>query len=902
MTSAATLIAWATTALAVTTTATAQEEPPPPILEALPDEAVAKRPEINAALERLLDASYLSDDERLALRLRHGLWEDADLADPVARATAAAIAGAWESAALDDPAVPVALRAETLLERGQPAEALELALNDITPTAARVRTEALVQLGRFDEAIDEATRLADRAREENFNAAETAELVRSLMIRRRLAGPNLVGGRDDANLLGVLKQAREQTDPLSWPVRVVEAELLFERHSFEDAAAALVEALALNPRCADAYAMLGLMAVNSFNLEGAREIADKLDEIAGAFGVSSIDADLVRVRAALRQDSADVALDVISSLRERLPGRRDAIAWHASAHAAAFHEDATDALLDELDALAPATPLGYATVGATLAEQRQYDDARRYLEIATARAPNWAEPWADLGLLEIQAGRDDAAADALRRSLDLDAFDQRAKNSLALVEGLAPWPIIESEHFRVRAQPGVDELLASEMLPVLEDIYDRVAGDRGFDHSLEGKTLIELMPSHRWFSVRISGMTRIHTMAASTGPVIAMESPREGPGMSRGPFDWPRVLQHEFAHTVTLARTNNRIPHWFTEAAAVYVEDAPRDHDTWTLLLRAFESETLFDLDQINVAFVRPKKPTDRSQAYAQGHWMYQFIAERFGEEAPLRLMDRYAAGENEAAAFEAELGLDRDAFMNTFTAWAERQLRDARLLPPAGTPTLRELVDEAKREHAHSDDGNEDANNENNDAADDFEVTLETVNAWLETYPDHPQLLGLAVDLEVDALGDADARPARLPERIVELLERAESARPTDDLPRRLLARHLLASDDETEQRAAAPRLAFLDEREQSASVYADRLAMFYAELGDADRAMAKANRAALIDPFDADVREQAARVALVTGNLAEAERHIVALTRIEPESELHRRRLEVVRGRMTE
>ena len=108
--------------------------------------------------------------------------------------------------------------------------------------------------------------------------------------------------------------------------------------------------------------------------------------------------------------------------------------------------------------------------------------------------------------MEIQAGRDTGASDALRRALELDAFDERARNSLALVDGLAPWPVLESEHFRVRYRPGIDAQLAGEMLPVLERLYARVTrGEGGFDHEPAEKTLIELMPSHRWFSVRISG-------------------------------------------------------------------------------------------------------------------------------------------------------------------------------------------------------------------------------------------------------------------------------------------------------------------------------------------------------------------------------------------------------------
>jgi hypothetical protein len=93
--------------------------------------------------------------------------------------------------------------------------------------------------------------------------------------------------------------------------------------------------------------------------------------------------------------------------------------------------------------------------------------------------------------------------------------------------------------------------------------------------------VIEVMPDHERFAVRITGMPFVHTIAACTGPVIAMEVPREGPPSKHmGLFDWPRVIQHEYTHTITLGQTRNRIPHWLTEAAAVSMEPAPRSYDT----------------------------------------------------------------------------------------------------------------------------------------------------------------------------------------------------------------------------------------------------------------------------------------------------------------------------------
>ncbi|MEL6741826.1 MAG: hypothetical protein AAFP26_14330, partial [Planctomycetota bacterium] len=191
-------------------------------------------------------------------------------------------------------------------------------------------------------------------------------------------------------------------------------------------------------------------------------------------------------------------------------------------------------------------------------------------------------------------------------------------------------------------------------------------------------------------------MPQLHTIAAATGPVIAMEAPKVGPGHKVGAYDWRRTLQHEYVHTVTLSRTDNRLPHWFTEAAAQFLEDAPRDEQTCRLLATKLRDGALFDMDEINIRFTRPRNPEDRALAYAQGHWMYEFMVERFGDDAPRRLMDAYARGEREAQAMPSELGIDRDVFLDDFRAWAREQA-DGWGLGAADFERVSQLIAEAR-------------------------------------------------------------------------------------------------------------------------------------------------------------------------------------------------------------
>ncbi|VAX40014.1 hypothetical protein MNBD_PLANCTO03-1288, partial [hydrothermal vent metagenome] len=314
----------------------------------------------------------------------------------------------------------------------------------------------------------------------------------------------------------------------------------------------------------------------------------------------------------------------------------------------------------------------------------------------------------------------------------------------------------------------------------------------------------------------------------------------------------------------------NRIPHWFTEAAAVWGEGGPRPAGWWVLLTKAYTNDSLFDMDTISLRFVRPRTPTDRTQAYAQGHWMYAFLVERFGVRAPLEMMDLYAQGRSEREAMTEVLGITPEAFFADFKAWAHGELIEAGMLPGEEEPALSALL---PTENA---------------------ITREKVDAILEEHPGHAELLQLAVQL---VLRENDSEPTA---GMAGLLERYARARPVDPLPHRMLAKLSLAGEMEDAPERAIEHLEFLDAREMRSPAYALALAERYAEMGRLEEAWAKVTRATMIAPFDAATREQAARVALLRGDLEAAEKQLEALAKIEPNRELHRRRLEALRRKM--
>lgn len=906
--------------LAGTPAAIAQQEPERPqrhgVLAPPPgDNPDIRTPPMTEGVLRALEASYLKEPERARLRVFHGVWTPQDLENPALRAAAAVIAGVYDDPSLSDPAAAPEDRAEGALRRGEPRNAIDLLDDATTPRARRVRAESLEMLGRVEEALAAVAPLAALLANQSASAEEVVEGVRAMRIRGRIAGQQ---PGDFQRMIELLVHAQQSVDRLYWPALVEQAEILWDKDNAADAQKARLEALSLNPSIARAWRQLGEASVSGFAFDAAEGVAQRLRVIGSTLGDSSggVEAALILARARMRQNAPDLAEEALAPVLARMPAQREALALRAAVQAQRHDEAGTDERLAAFDALwatPPADPdkagptEALLAVGRALSESRQYDRAAAYLRRAAARNPAVPDALIELGLLSVQAGNDAEARDALRAATKMDPFNTRAVNSLTLVEELATYARIESEHFIVRHKPGVDEVVAKELVAPLERIHAVVCAT--FQHEPRGKTIIELMPDHQWFAVRITGMPGIHTIAASTGPVIAMEAPREGRNHF-GVYDWERVVRHEFAHTVNLSQTRYRVPHWFTEAAAVSVEFAPYDFQTCQLLVHVLSTDALFDLTEINEAFVRPRKPTDRQQAYMQGNWMYRYIVDQWGASAPVRLMERFALGEREPKAFPAVLNVSTDAFMVGFRAWAKKDAASWGMLPSPSLDDLRLqwMLDQpeeregltltlrrAARVAAALTTGAAALEDPSGALGIEFApARADLVESWLTDHPQHPDLLELSATDALNAAGD-EVTP-----EIVELLKRYAAARPMDPMPHRRLARHFLAQPSDDEKAKAIPSLEFLDIREQYSPVYASALSRLYASPAggsDLDKAWEKIERATRISGYDPALREQAATIALRRKKPRDAQRHIEALGALEPKQDVHRQRLEAVR-----
>ena len=720
------------------------------------------------------------------------------------------------------------MRAEAAWRRGDADAALQLAGNNPSAQGTWLRMAALIDLGRVEEALSAATQYMDTATLSAIDdAAELTAASGILTMRARYEGRP---AQDYHKAMRMLETAHTELDRLYWPAHIAEARLLMEKDNNPQAYEAIIDALQLNPRAAEGWYLLGLLAGSGFQFDRAEQCAQKLREI----NPQHLLADLLMAESYLAQKDADSARASLAPALHRFAAHRYVAALLVAVEALDYNDQTFEAALEHFDRLSPANPLAYVIAGRYLSLARQYDDGERILREAIALDPNWPEPRVELGLLLMQSGDEGAARKELAEAARLDPFNVRAGNQLKLAEELREYKQIRTEHFVIKYRNPIDEVLARDMPEELENIYRDITAI--YEHRPGRPTLIEIMPDEHHFGVRITGMPEIWTIAACTGDVIALTPPRPGTKM-RGEFDWARVIRHEFVHTVTLHQTANRIPHWFTEACAVAVEPGDRDYTSCQLLVVALHEDELFNLTEINWAFARPKRPQDRNLAYAQAHWMMQYIGERFGHAAIVKMLNRFHEGIDAEEAIEYVIGRTAKQFMDEFLAWAREQVSEWGL-------------DVKSTEQA--------------------KVLRAAAEALIEAN-EHEKA-------RVAVLQYAAVRPVDpwSRERIVELATQ-------------------LGRDGE-----AIEAMEQLDRQAQSYGYWSNRLAQSYREANRLNEAADAAKRALQREPYNGTFREQAAAIALQRGDSDQALHHIRSLTLLEPARSIHFVRLAAMHHRL--
>ena len=559
--------------------------------------------------------------------------------------------------------------------------------------ARLVRAELHRTAGELDEAEKAYAWLVDF-----YNDNEVSD-AQSLHIIGQAAGELARWRRDSERfrfLVSRLYPSILRQEKNFWPARLAMGRLFAEKYNQREATKQFSAALAINPNSAEVHAARAELALQSYDSPRAATAINRALEInPNLLLAHQLQADLHMANFRVKQ-----AIEVLEAARPLNPrseatlGRLAAAYWYVEGGESAGDETSRlSKLLAEAEAANPKCGAFYEAMGDALDLLRKYPAVATAYQNAHQRMPQLIAVPGKLGLVQMRLGDETAAKQLLEQSFKDDPFHVRVKNSLEVLDVLDNYAVIETEHFVIKFDRGQDQMLAEYAAVYLEeDVYPQIVKDLGY--APKEKSLFEIFSrakntsGHGWFSARMVGLPYIGTVGACAGQMVAIASPGDMPE----PYNWARVLKHEFVHVVNLQQTDFNIPHWFTEALAVRSEGFPRPSDWTQLLARRFAADTLFSLDGINDGFLRPGAGDDWTLAYCQAEVYAEYMIARFGDDAPAKMLAAYRDNRSTEEAIAHCFGVKQDDFEAGYREFVKGIVADVDGAKPQAAMTLAQL------------------------------------------------------------------------------------------------------------------------------------------------------------------------------------------------------------------
>jgi tetratricopeptide (TPR) repeat protein len=648
-------------------------------------------------------------------------------ADPIAIAVGLSrvkeAVGAWEEAekvvvdalkrAVDEPRL-LARLAELQLARGRLAEAEKsaeaaIAASPNNAAARLVLADVYAQTGRFPEA-NAAYRWFIRF----YNSRQPEDAATLILIARG----SVEYARWNHNtqifhfVVNTLCPDALKNDATAWEAHLVSGSLLLEKYNREQAVPELEQVLAVNARSAEAIVLLGQDALDTNDFEKAEAKAAEALRINprlpsalrlkadACFFSGRIEQALASANAALAVNPCDeeslARAAACALVADGVPARSAFEAWLARSPGSGESKSGPEAarfakIWNDVCTTNPKPGVFLTNLGDLLEVRRRFDVAEACYRRAMTVAPQLPEAKTSLGMLLMRVGRTDQARKILDEAFQADPYHTRVSNFRKVLKLLDGYQAISTEHFVVRVDSKLDKLLGGYISEYLEQIYPDLVARFGF--APPHRTQIEVFnksegtSGHEWFSARMVGLPWIQTIGASTGVMVALASPTSAPA----PFNWARVLRHEFVHVITVQQSGFNIPHWFTEALAVLNEGYPPPSQWMDLLVRRYPSDlrTLATLDR---GFERPSNSDDWQFAYCQSRLYAEYMIERGGAESLQKMLAAYRENLSTPAAIKKVFGVDVEEFERGYHDFLKPKVTGAHAVERPSSKSVAEL------------------------------------------------------------------------------------------------------------------------------------------------------------------------------------------------------------------
>ena len=608
--------------------------------------------------------------------------------------------------------------AERALAAGRYDEVDRLTATATEEALSVIRAKALIARGEYGEAEKVLTPLA--AASPGGGAALELGLLHFYLGRRSearramqlvlMAEPRNPSARDyaragrAARALGQFQEAngyyREAIGiaPTDALIDTEWGELFLEKHQWGEAAKSFQSALKNQPDYAPAHVGLA-RALAQENPPEAERAAQRALEL----NPSDVAAHLFLAEAAVMEDKKDAAREFIKKAQSVNPNSLEAHALEAAINYVEGNDADYKAAVNAALKINALYGEAFRVVGEVTARYYRFEEAAEQTRRAIAIDRENPRAQADLGSHLMRTGDERNARRALEAAFRIDPYDAITYNLLQLLDQLDTFQTITDGDLIIKLHP--DEVgVMREYVPALSrQAIDTLS--KKWNFTPKGPILIEVFPRHDDFAVRTLGLPgMIGALGACFGRVVTMDSPKARPP---GDFSWAATLWHEIAHVITLQLSNQRIPRWLSEGISEYEETRARPEWVRNMavpFVRAMESGEVIKLRDLNSGF---QDPRTISLAYYQASVLVEHIVQKFGEAALRTFVASFADGIDTETAIQRVFKTDIDALQASFDGYINERfgpLRRALAAPDGFSPEQPlERLKAAASEHPES-------------------------------------------------------------------------------------------------------------------------------------------------------------------------------------------------------
>ena len=481
--------------------------------------------------------------------------------------------------------------------------------------------------------------------------------------------------------------------------------LAMEKYSFGFAAERFAQALKLRPRYPDALAgSAAIVLQTQHNLE----VVEKLLTEALTVNPNHIESNLISAQVDLEEDRYKEAKEKIDRALAVNPNHLEALAmlafWHIDMAQPEQEREAEQRAL----AINPKCADFYCDIGGLMESKRGFNTAPEYYKKAIAADP---ESWRGYYGLGMNTSRQGGHGEEEGKALLLKAFEKNkfnlwASNMIKVLDkmigdkeqGVKPvYSEYRSKNFILKFH-GKE---ANIVRPYLEEWSEEAfkAQVEKFGFTPEGPLTMSLCYSFQDQAARTVGLPNLGALGVCFGKLCTVVSPREGKGSQHKPFNWKKVLEHEFAHVMALQMSNYRVPRWFTEALSTYVENDSRIQ-TDQMMIDYIKKNRLLPLKDINKYF-----RTNILMPYVHGRYIIEYIANNYGFDAIKKALVMFGEGKKLDEVLPAVTGKSMDELNEGQHAFLLKSFEKVRLRPSFDPPTLIQLELAAKKPDATAQD-----------------------------------------------------------------------------------------------------------------------------------------------------------------------------------------------------